>query len=219
MRTLLVAVLLTGCYPPTAVPTAMHPTAMATEESVGVAVGASYVKQEDTSLVDIPHAEGWIRKPAGNGQFGLHVAPNVVHAGYRYDIIPIDDGLGVALEPMIGASYFRYHTEPQDPLDNEERESALTIMFGLVPTLLFPVGDNHAYVSLKGGFQQARDLEAMASQDATTNSYVLGISAGIGVAKNISVELGVHRLDDAEKEMGDDSPAAWLIVPTLGVRH
>ena len=219
MRRTFLIVLVTGCYPPTAVPTAMHPTASATEPSVGVAVGGAYVTQEDTSLINVPHAEGWIRRPIGGAaQLGVHVAPNIVHGGVRYDVAPLSNGVGLAIEPMIGASYFRYHNKPADPMDQEEKESFLTLMIGVVPTLLFPAGQGFAFVSAKVGYQSARNLEAMSGQDDTQNSYVLGIAAGIDVGGGVSLELGVHHLDDAENEM-IDSPAAWLIVPTIGFRR
>jgi hypothetical protein len=56
-------------------------------------------------------------------------------------------------------------------------------------------------------------------EDDTANSYVLGLSLGIGIDQYISFELAIHRIDDAEEQMGPDTPAAWLIVPTVGVRH
>ena len=215
----LVFVAVAGCYPPTAVPTAMHPTASANDPSVGVALGGSYIKQEDSSLINVPHAEGWIRRPVTpGGQVGIHVAPNVVHGTFRYDVAPVANGVGFAIEPMVGGAYFRFHNKPADPAQTEEKQSNLTLTIGIVPTLLFPTGSGFAYLSAKLGFQQAHDLEAMSGQDSTTNSYVVGVSAGIDVGNGLSLELDVDRLDDAEDEMVD-SPAAWLVVPTIGFRR
>ena len=215
----LVFVAVAGCYPPTAVPTAMHPTASANDPSVGVALGGSYIKQEDSSLINVPHAEGWIRRPVTpGGQVGIHVAPNVVHGTFRYDVAPVANGVGFAVEPMIGGSYFRYHNQPADPMQAEEKESTLTMMIGIVPTLLFPTGSGFGYVSAKVGFQSSKNLDAQSGQDDTTNSYVVGVSAGIDVGNGVSLELAVHRLDDAEDEVMD-SPAVWLVVPTIGFRR
>jgi hypothetical protein len=48
---------------------------------------------------------------------------------------------------------------------------------------------------------------------------VLGLSLGIGIDQYTSFELAIHRIDDAEEQMGADTLAGWLIVPTVGIRH
>ena len=221
MRTLLLVVSLAGCVSNTAVPAAMHPTATVTERSVGVAVGGAYQSQEDASVLTIPYAEGWIRHPVGPGQLGINVAPNIVRAGYRYDVMPLSGGFGFAIEPMIGGSYFKLVDEATDPTDPDQEQGLFTLTAGLVPTVLFPVGNSFAFASAKIGFQRAWNLEADAGQDDTADSYVLGLSLGIGIDDHISFELAIHRLDDAEDQMGatPDPEAGWLFVPTIGVRH
>lgn len=213
------ALALAGCVSSTAVPAAMHPTATATERSVGVAVGGAYQTQEDTSVLTVPYAEGWIRHPVGPGQVGVNVASNIVHAGYRYDVMPLSGGVGLALEPMVGGSYFSVK-EQTDPTSPADKESLFTLTAGLVPTVLIPVANGFAFASAKVGFQRVQNLEAQAGQDDTTNSYVLGLSLGISIDQYLSFELAIHRIDDAEDDMGGmDTPAGWLIVPTVGVRH
>src|SRR5712691_6366124 len=103
MRTLILAPLLTGCITATAVPTAMHPTAADTETSVGVAVGGAYytqsnsTSQQSTKLLTIPYGEGVIHHPLSTGQLGVHLAPNVVYGSYRYDVMKLGDGIGLAI--------------------------------------------------------------------------------------------------------------------------
>ena len=219
MRTIFFVVSLAGCVSSTAVPAAMHPTAMATERSVGVAVGGAYQSQEGDTVLTVPYAEGWIRQPVGPGQLGINVASNIVHVGYRYDVTPLSDGFGLAIEPMVGGSYFRAVQESNDPLDPAEKQGLFTLTAGLVPTVLIPVRNSFAFASAKIGFQRVQNLEAQMGQDDTANSYVLGLSLGIGIDQYVSFELAIHRIDDAEEQMGPDTPAAWLIVPTVGVRH
>jgi len=221
MRTILLAVLLSGCISSTAVPAAMHPTASASEQSVGVSVGGGYQKQEGTTVLTIPYGEGWIRHPVGAGQLGINVAPSIARFGYRFDAMPLSDGFGLAIEPMVGFSYFKAVDEASNPMNPPNKESVLVVTAGVVPTLLFPAGKSFAYVSPKLGFQHAKNLEASMGQDDSTNSYVLGASVGIGINANVSFELAIHRIDDLEDDpMGTtDTPAAWLIVPTVGVRR
>jgi hypothetical protein len=219
MRTIFFVVPLAGCISSTAVPAAMHPTAMATERSVGVAVGGAYQTQEDASVLSIPYAEGWIRHPVGPGQLGINVASNIVRVGYRFDVTPLSGGLGLAIEPMIGGSYLRLVDEPTDPMGSDEAEALFTLTAGLVPTLLIPVGNSFAFASAKVGFQRAQNLGSEADSDDTANSYVLGLSLGIGIDQYISFELAIHRIDDAEEQTGADTPGGWLVVPTIGVRH
>ena len=221
MRTLILATLLSGCISSTAVPAAMHPTASASEQSVGVSVGGGYQKTEGASLLTIPYGEGWIRHPVGTGQIGINVAPSMVRFGYRFDAKPLADGVGLAIEPMVGFSYFRTVDEATDPADPDDKESALILTAGVVPTVLFPAGSSFAYVSPKLGFQHVRTLAGSMAQDDTTNSYVLGASVGIGISAYVSLELAIHRIDDLEDEPTGqpDQGAAWLIVPTVGVRH
>jgi hypothetical protein len=219
MRTLLFVVPLAGCISSTAVPAAMHPTATAAERSVGVAVGGAYQSQEQATVVTIPYAEGWIRHPVGPGQLSVNASSNVVRAGYRYDVTPLSEGFGLSIEPMVGGSYFRAVEKEDDPMNPNEKVEQLTLSAGLVPTLQMPVGKSFAFASAKFGFQRAWNLEADMGEDDAANSYVLGLSLGIGIDQYISFELAIHRIDDAEEQMGPDSPPAWLFVPTIGVRH
>jgi hypothetical protein len=170
MRTIFFVVPLAGCISSTAVPAAMHPTAMATERSVGVAIGGAYQSQEDASVLTIPYAEGWIRHPVGPGQVGINVTSNIARLGYRYDVTPLSGGVGLAIEPMVGGSYLRIVDEPTDPLEPAEKQTLFTLTAGIVPTLLIPVGNSFAFASAKVGFQRVQNLEAEPDQDDTANS-------------------------------------------------
>src|SRR5262249_55713807 len=53
MRMIFLVVPLAGCISSTAVPAAMHPTATATERSVGVAIGGAYQTQENATVLTV----------------------------------------------------------------------------------------------------------------------------------------------------------------------
>src|SRR5262249_17305225 len=152
------------------------------------------------------------------GQVGVHVGPNVVHGGYRYDVMRLADGLGLSIEPMIGTSYYRVINTPNNPMDPVQKLSAVAFMVGIVPTLLLPMGNGFAYLTPKLGFQINKDLDAMPGQNSTLSTYVVGASLGIDIGDGISFELAVHYVDNADSR-NPDPPGAWLFVPTLGVRH
>ena len=216
MRALLLVVL-TGCFIPTAVPTAMHPTASVSDKTAGVAVGGAYATSETSTLVMIPSAEGWLRHPAGPGQIGIHAGTNVAHVGYRYDVLKLSDGLGLALEPFLGGSYYRSETKPTTQTDPKVVQSLATFSIGITPTLLIPVAQSFAYFVPKFGFQIVDNLAAMSGTDSTTNFFTLGLAAGIDIGGGLSFELGIHYIDDTEGK--DNVKPTWLIVPTIGVKH
>jgi len=216
MRTFLLAPFLTGCITANGVPAAIHPTAYDTERSVGVAVGGAYAKEGNTKILTIPYAEGSIRIPMTTGQLALHVAPDVAYLGYRYDVSKLDNGVGFAIEPMVGGSYFNATDTASD--GTETKTEAVELMIRIAPIIQFTAGSSFAYIVPKLGYQYAKNLNAMAGQNDTSKAYVVGASVGIDVGNGVSFELAVHRIDNADDRMPDPSPA-WLVVPTVGVRH
>lgn len=210
-------VVLAGCSSYSAVPLAVHPTATANERSVGVAVGGTYGKQVGgTSVLAVPHGEGWIRVPVAPGQVGVHIAPDIVSAGYRYDIVA--GSMVIGIEPRIGGAYARTLQPSSGPMDPEEKDSSVTLTGGVIATFLFPAGAGFAYVTPKFGFEDAFNLDADPGERDSTKLYVLGLSLGVDLGGGTSIELAVHRVDDAEEEMVDTKPI-WLVVPTLGLRR
>ena len=218
MRAFFPVLVLSGCIGASPVPTAMHPTPSTTDRSVGVAVGGAYQTSEGYNLLSIPHGEGWIRVPAGDGQVGVHVAPSVAHVSYRYDVLKLADGFGLAIEPSLGASYYRFVNEPVDPMDPVQKQQAFAFMVGIAPSLLFPVGPGFAYATPKFGYQGTKNLEAMGGMNDLGDTWALGLSLGIDVGNGLSFELAIHRIDEFEDEVRD-TPEAWLFVPTVGVKH
>jgi len=213
----LVPICLTGCFIPTAVPTAIHPTGEVTDKTAGVAIGGAYATSETSSLVMIPSGEGWLRHPAGPGQVGIHAGTNVAHVSYRYDVLKLADGIGLGIEPFLGGSYYRSETKPMDPMDPKILQSLATFSIGITPTLLIPVAQSFAYIVPKFGFQIVDNLAAAANTDSTTNFFTLGLSAGIDIGGGLSFELGIHYIDDTEGN--NNLKPTWLIVPTIGVKH
>jgi len=207
--------LLTSCITATAVPTAMHPTASASEQSVSAALGGAYATGENNSLIVIPHAEGWIRHPVGPGQISTHLGANVAHVGYRYDVLHLTDGFGLAIEPFLGGSYYRYESKPNNPMDPTQTQSLLSFSIGIAPTFLIAAGPNFVYAVPKFGFQLIDNLEAMPGTDNTSSLYMLGLALGIDIGGGLSIEIGGHRIQSTENNASPE----WLIVPTLGVRH
>ena len=174
MQRLGILLLATACTPYMAVPTAVHPTAAATEKSVGVAVGGAYGFNEGDnggSVLTVPHGEGWIRLPVGAGQIGVHVGPSVANLGFRFDAVPAaEGGVGVGIEPMVGGGYSRIHDD--DPQATDSNESILTMVAGISGIILIPAGAGHAYVVPKVAYENVQNLDA----DDSTSLYVLGLS-------------------------------------------
>jgi hypothetical protein len=218
MRALWILLLSAGCATTMAVPTAVHPTAAATEKSVGVAVGGAYGFSEGdggASALMVPHSEGWIRLPVGAGQVGVHLGPNIINAGFRFDAVPMAEGggVGIAIEPMVGGGYLREHQESSSG-GTDQDEEALVLVAGLSGIILIPAGAGHAYVVPKFAYENVQDLDA----EDSNSLYVLGLSLGVDLGGGASVELAVHRIDDLEDEVPDSEPI-WLFVPTFGLRH
>lgn len=194
-------------------PAAFHPTATPTEKSVGIAIGGVYQKQSDLNQINFPYGEGWLRVPVAPGQLGVHISPSWAHLSYRYDVLPLGESIGFAIEPLIGLSYIRAEI-PQGMTTQEEE--AFSFMGGIAPQVLIPVGSNFAYVIPKFAIQHVRDLNAGAMMDDSDTNYMLGISAGIYVGNGLSFELAVHGVENLDNGM---TPEAWLIAPTIGIRH
>jgi hypothetical protein len=220
MRAALVLITAMGCGPYFVMPTAIHPTSAATEKSVGVSAGGVYVNpegQSDDTFIAVPIAEGWIRIPLGSGQLGVHLGPNAANLGYRFDVQPMaaGGGVGFAVEPMLGASYFRGE-ESDDPDALFSFGSLLTIAAGVNGIILVPTGTGHAYFVPKLAYVL---MEASGEGGASSEEelYGLGLSAGIDLGSGASLELAVHRLDSAESDGATD--AVWLVVPSFGIRH
>jgi hypothetical protein len=216
MRILLL--LATGCVTATAVPAAFHPTASDTDRSVGLSIGGAYVKDSNTKILTIPYGEGSVRIPMSPGQLSLHVAPDVAYLGYRYDVSKLaDGGVGFGIEPLVGGSY--YSETSTDDQGMETKQSAFALMLGIAPIISFKAGPGFAYFVPKLGYQYVKELDAPAgTMNDTSKLYVLGLSAGIDLGNGVSVELAVHRVDNAD-DRTPDPEAAWVIVPSVGVRH
>src|SRR5262245_40328953 len=105
MRILPLALLATGCVVPSAVPAAFHPTASDTDRSVGLSVGGSYLEDNNSKFLNLPYGEGSINVPVSPGQLAVHVAPDVVYLGYRYDFVKLPSGVAIGAEPLVGGSY------------------------------------------------------------------------------------------------------------------
>jgi hypothetical protein len=219
MRSLISLVMLSGCFTTSAVPVTMHPTATTAGQSVGVAVGGAYATQKSGNLLSVPYGEGAIRTPVGDGQLNVHVGPGVAHVGYRYDLAPLANGFGAGIEPIVGASYYRFTDKPSDPTDPSEKQSSIALLVGLAAPLLIPAGAGFAFIVPKIGYEYAKQHDSSSSStNDTSKAYVLGASLGIDFGNGVSVELTIHRIDDAQTETVD-TPAGWLIVPTVGVHH
>jgi hypothetical protein len=218
------ALLLLGaaCAPYMNVPTAMHPTRSAGETSVGVAVGAGYVNPEATDsneLFAVPHAEGWLRWPVmADAQLGVHAGPGVGHLALRYDVMPNPTGgVGIAVEPVVGGGYGVVSESVDD-----QSQKLISLSGGVAVLFLIPVGAGHAYVIPKVGFGWFKQYDDSDMTEEEGNKlYTLGLSAGIDVAPGVSIELAIHRIDDAEDEaaMEPDAEPVWFVVPTIGLRR
>jgi hypothetical protein len=129
----------------------------------------------------------------------------------------LDTGVGFAIEPMVGGAY--YNATTTDTQGMESKSSAIALMLGIAPMISFPAGKGFAYVVPKLGYQYLKDLDpAMGQTNDSQKEYVLGLSLGMDLGDGISVELAIHRIDNADDRMPDPN-AAWVVVPTVGVRH
>jgi len=218
MRILPIALLAaTGCLTASAVPAAFHPTASDGDRSVGVSIGGAYAKDDNTKLLTIPYGEGTIHIPLTPGQLSVHVAPDVAYLGYRYDLSKMaDGGVGFAIEPLVGGSYYR---ESDTTSSGESKTEVLALMVGVAPIISIPTGSGFFYVVPKLGYQYIKNLNpSAASTNDSSKVYLVGASVGIDVGSGVSVELAVHRIDNADSQNPDPS-AAWIVAPTIGFRH
>jgi hypothetical protein len=209
MRILGCALLATGCVVPSAVPAAFHPTASDTDRSVGLSVGGSYIKDNNSKILNVPYGEGSINMPVSPGQLSIHLAPDVVYLGYRYDFSKLESGVAVGVEPLVGGSYFS--TTSTDSMGVETTQSVSSVMVGVAPIISIPTGSGFAYFVPKLGYQYLKLHDPSASSQ-------LGLSVGAQVANGVSFELAIHRLDSTDNQSANTS-AAWLVVPTIGYRH
>ena len=218
MRILPIAVLATGCLTAGAVPTAFHPTASDADRSVGVSIGGAYAKQDNTKLLTIPYGEGSINIPMTPGQLAVHVAPDVAYVGYRYDVSKMaDGGVGFAIEPLVGGSYYR--STDTSSGGTESTTEVASFMVGVAPIISIPTGSGFFYVVPKLGYQYLKNLNPSAgSTNDSSKLYLVGASVGVEISTGVSVELAVHRIDNADSQMPDPS-AAWVVAPTIGFRH
>jgi len=216
MRTILICVLCSGCVTASGVPAAMHPTGYDTEKSVGVSLGGAYAKEDTTKVISLPYGEGAIHLPMTAGQLAIHVTPGVAFAGYRVDLSKRDTGVGFAIEPMIGGAYYNATTTSGGM---ESKSEAVALMLGIAPMISFTAGDGFVYLVPKLGYQYVKDLNpSMGQMTDSQKEYVVGLSLGVDLGGGISVELAIHRIDNADDRMPDPN-AAWVVVPTVGVRH
>jgi hypothetical protein len=217
MRILPFALLATGCVVPSAVPAAFHPTASDTDRSVGLSVGGSYIKDNNSRILNVPYGEGSVNVPVSPGQLSIHLAPDVVYLGYRYDFSKLESGVAVGVEPIVGGSYFS--TSSTDSMGVETTQSVSSVMVGIAPIISVPTGAGFAYFVPKLGYQRLKVHDPADNQsDTTSKLWVLGLSVGAQVGNGVSFELAIHRLDSTDNQSADSS-AAWLVVPTIGYRH
>jgi hypothetical protein len=218
MRILPLALLATGCVVPSAVPAAFHPTASDTDRSVAVSVGGSYLKDNNTKFLNLPYGEASINLPVSPGQLSVHLAPDVLYLGYRYDFSKLESGVAFGVEPVVGGSYAS--TTSTDSMGVESTETVSAVMVGIAPIISIPTGSGFAYFIPKLGYQylKVHDPSDTTQPDNTSKIWVLGLSVGAQISNGVSFELAIHRLDNTD-DMGTNTSAAWLVVPTIGFRH
>jgi hypothetical protein len=198
--------------PYVAVPLNVHPSAATTGPSVGASGGGVYGHAEDSNIVSLPYSEAWLRMQAGTGQFGVHLGPGVGSVGYRFDLQPMTDGMGFAIEPFGGGGYYRI-SEP-DLGDGTGSTSAYTLILagGLRVHLLFPTGDGFFYISPVLGVTHLEtdenDLDNV--NDVITIGSAFGMN--LGGRPGTSIELSIHRLSPSD----DFDTDLWIVGPSVG---
>ena len=208
---LLLATALTGpgCASPyVAVPLAVHPSATTAGPSIGASAGGVYARgEEDSNLIAVPYSEAWLRLGAGAGQFGLHLGPGVASAGYRFDLQPMGDGVGFAVEPFAGGGYFRI-SEPSGDSDS----STLILAGGLRLHVLVPTGGGFFYVAPVIGITTLHtdEEDELDENDVMTLGTAVGFH--LGGRPGTSLELTVHRLSATD----DFDTDFWLVGPSVG---
>jgi hypothetical protein len=198
--------------PYVAVPLNVHPSGTTAAQSVGVSAGGVFGIAEDSNLISLPYSEGWLRLPAGSGQFGLHLGPGVGSVGYRFDLQPLSAGFGFAIEPFGGGGYYRV-SEQLDTGEGSSSSSTYTLILagGLRVHLLFPSGANFFYISPVLGVThlETDDDELDSTNDLITLGSAIGMN--LGGRPGTSIELSVHRMSPSD-DFGTD---LWMFGPSV----
>ncbi len=204
---------------PVGIPTpVMHPTGDVSRHSVGVAAGGLYATGEgDTSVLMLPHAEGWVRVPAGAGQVELQVRSGLLALGYRAEVKPLRSGFGLSLVPAVHGSYVR--SSSGNDITGDETTGAIFVGASMKVLLMFPVGGSFLYLAPGISITHAASIGDPADADSDSEN-LLGLGGAIGFDLGTSpiaasIEVGIQRLtsfdDDADAEV-------WMFAPTLGLR-
>jgi hypothetical protein len=212
-------VLLAACAPPvTGLPPTVHPTASASQTSVGMSLGVAYTLdetdegQDDNAQLVVPWGEGWARWGMGSGQLELHVLPGLGSVGYRIDLGP-----GFALVPSGHAAL--YYAWNEDGLGDESNGGLLLLGAGLTGIITVPTGQGFFYVAPRLAITNGRllgdDLGDTDSSNLLTLAAAVGIDFG-GPGIGMSLELAIQRSSDLDSDSGFEP--LWIVAPTLGLR-